>query len=707
VPATRLEGDEDVQLDGVLSEPFWSRAQPATDFLQRDPNVGSPASERTEVRIAYDEGRLLLGVMLYDDEPDQVLGNQMQRDQSLSADDRFMWVIDSFLDGRSAYFFEINPSGAMGDGLVNPSSPNPEFGLAVDKSWDGVWTARVRRASMGWTAEIEIPFRTLNFDPHATAWGINFQRTVRRKNEESLWTGYTRNQGLTRVASAGRVTGFQSLSQGIGFDLVPYVVGNVESAPGRGRSSTLSTGDMGFDAFYNVTPALRANVSINTDFAETEVDQRRVNLTRFPLQFPEKRGFFLEGSSFFDFTRERGNIDAFFSRRIGLDEHGTPQRIVFGAKLTGQAGPLDVGVLQVRTASTPVQPGEDFSVVRVKQRIFRESYFGGLYTRRAARDSLGIDRHTAGGDFELKTSHFRGNQNLAFSGTYLWTTNVVGSGKSGGYAVRLDYPNDPLSMRMFVRTLQESYDPAVGFYDRRGYQRVNPVIEYRPRPRNNRWIRSFFFSGNWNFSSDTVTYRPVWREFQYTPFAVDLHSGDHLEFEVTPIYERLEQRFEISRGIVLPPGGVYRYTRYAVRGSTSSRRVLAVSPQIEFGDFFSGRRTTYGLSVNLRPRRGISLGFEGERNVLDLAEGSFSTNLFRGLANTQFSPWLSLANTLQYDTVSRLLGWQLRFRWIQRPGNDLYVVYAHNWRPPLDRPDERLSTFDQRLATKLLYTLRF
>jgi hypothetical protein len=323
VSAIRLADGEDVQLDGVLSEPFWTRAQPATDFVQRDPDVGAPATERTEVRIAYDEGRLLLGAMLYDDEPDHLLGNQMQRDQSLSADDRFLWIIDSFLDGRSAYFFEINPSGAMGDGLVNPSSPNPEFGLAVDKSWDGVWTARVRRAPMGWTAEIEIPFRTLNFDPSATAWGMNFQRTVRRKNEESLWTGYTRNQGLTRIASAGRVTGFQSLSQGIGLDVVPYAVGNIESAPGRGRSAALST----------------------------------VNLTRFPLQFPEKRGFFLEGSSFFDFTRERGNIDAFFSRRIGLDENGAPQRIVFGAKLTGQAGPLDVGVLQVRTAQTAVQPG--------------------------------------------------------------------------------------------------------------------------------------------------------------------------------------------------------------------------------------------------------------------------------------------------------------------------------------------------------------
>ena len=308
--------------------------QPATGFLQRDPDNGAPATERTEVRVVYDADRLLLSVICHDSEPDRVLANQMQRDRSFETDDRFMWTIDTFLDGRTGYFFEINPAGAMGDGLVDPGADagfSNDFGVGINRSWDGIWMARVRRTPTGWTAEMEIPFRTVNFDPNGTAWGINFQRTVRRKNEDSLWNGHARNQGLARMTNAGRLEGMAGISQGLGLDVKPYAVGNVASAPGRGRPDALSTGDIGLDAFYNVTPALRANVSINTDFAETEVDQRRVNLTRFPLFFEEKRDFFLEGSGFFDFSREPDEaVVPFFSRRIGLDDRGIQQPIDVG-----------------------------------------------------------------------------------------------------------------------------------------------------------------------------------------------------------------------------------------------------------------------------------------------------------------------------------------------------------------------------------------
>ncbi len=292
VIALRLGSGDTIRLDGVLDEEVWNRAVVATGFLQREPDNGAPATESTEVRLVYDADRLILGVVLHDSQPERILGNQMQRDQSFEADDRFMWAIDSFLDGRSGYYFEINPSGAMGDGLVDPSRRvrgRDNLGAGINRSWDGVWLARVRRTPAGWTAEVEIPFRTLNFDSAASAWGINFQRTVRRKNENSLWTGYALNQGLARMSNAGRVEGLQGISQGLGLDLKPYVVGSVSSAPGRGQPSADPTGDVGVDAFYNLTPALRANLSVNTDFAETEVDVRRVNLTRFPLFFEEKR----------------------------------------------------------------------------------------------------------------------------------------------------------------------------------------------------------------------------------------------------------------------------------------------------------------------------------------------------------------------------------------------------------------------------------
>src|SRR5258705_6022363 len=373
--AVRLQPAERLVLDGRLTEEAWRRAEPAAGFRQQDPNTGDPATEATEVRVLYDERRIVIGVTCFDSEPRRIMGNQMQRDQSLGADDRFMMAIDTYSDGRSGYYFEINPSGAMGDGLVLAGTGSGNGQAAgVNRSWDGIWEAHVSRDERGWSAEIEIPFNTINFKPDASSWGINFQRTIRRKVEETLWSGWARNQGLTYMPAAGRLQGLEGLRQSLGLDLLPYVVGNSSSAPGRGSTSSVETGAVGGDVAYNLTPRLRANVSINTDFAETEVDQRQVNLTRFPLFFPEKRAFFLEGASVFNFSRETGtSIVPFFSRRIGLDDSGVPQPIDYGAKLTGQAGALDLLVLPGRPRDPGAPPGRELTVLRSQHRLWRQS----------------------------------------------------------------------------------------------------------------------------------------------------------------------------------------------------------------------------------------------------------------------------------------------------------------------------------------------
>ncbi len=716
ISVVQLTSADIVRLDGVLDEAVWQRGEPVTDFLQREPDNGAPATERTEVRVLRDRNRLILGVMLYDSEPDNVLGNQMQRDQAFDADDRFVWTLDTFLNGRTGYFFEINPSGAMGDGLVDPgvSSGRNDFGIGINRSWDGIWLARVRRTQDGWSAEAEIPFRTMNFDPESDAWGVNFQRTIRRKNEETLWTGHARNQGLARMTNAGRLEGVAGLSQGLGLDVKPYVVGALAAAPGRGRPEWDASRSVGLDAFHNLTPALRANLSLNTDFAETEVDQRRVNLTRFPLFFQEKRDFFLEGSSFFDFSRERDeSVVPFFSRRIGLDTSGMPQRIDVGAKLTGQIGSFDLGVLQIRTGaredgtlSAPASavPGEDFSVLRVRRRAFQQSYVGALYTRRSTRAPGEADRHTAGMDFELQTSQFRGSRNLGLSGFSVWTSNPLGTGDSAAYGLRAAYPNDPFTFEIAAQELQSNYDPAVGFVERRGYKRLSPSGEWAPRLSNHPWIRGFEFSFEADVLNDTNN-RPLTREIELTPIEVNLEDGSRIALDVTRQYERLEEDFEISDGVILPTGRTYRFTRYQIGGSTADHRVVSVNASVIFGDFFSGRRQELAVAVSARPRRGVSLSVEAERNTLELAEGNFTTAVYRAVANTQVSPWISFVNNLQYDTVSRLLGWQMRFRWIRRPGSDLYFVYTHNWNEALE--GRRLRTLDNRFATKILHTLRF
>jgi hypothetical protein len=650
VRAERLTPEETVTIDGAPDEAVWHRAVPAADFVQREPSTGAPASERTEVRVLYDANRLLLGVTLYDSEPDAILNNQMQRDESFDSDDSFALIVDSFLDGRTGYFFEINPAGAMGDGLITSAGTGGDGG-EINRSWDGIWLARVRRTRIGWTAEVELPFRTLNFNPQLKEWGINFRRTVRRKNEESLWSGFALNQGLIRLVNAGRLQGLQELSQGLGLDIKPYVVGHLSSAPGFARPAAQADGDIGLDTFYNVTPALRLNVSVNTDFAETEVDERRVNLTRFPLFFEEKRDFFLEGSSYFDFGRVPGEtIVPFFSRQIGRDARGRTQRIDAGAKLTGRTGAFDVG---------------------------------------------------------LNTSAFRGNKNLEFSAFYLWNTNHEEvTGGSSGYGALVSYPNDPWTASFSTLQLEPGYDPAVGFVRRRGYRQYSPELEWSPRLDNHRWIRGLEFSVEGDIQTD-VGNRLLTREIELTPLQVNTHDGGRYQFVVSPQYERLDEDFEISDGVVLPTGSVYRFTRYQLEAQTADHRVVSVAPEFTWGDFYSGTRQEVALRVDVRPRRGVVASFEAERNHLDLAEGSFTADVYRFSADTQFSPWISLANNLQYDTVSRLLGWQVRFRWIRRPGNDLYLVYTHNWHEPPTAGTRRFETLDNRLATKVVYTLRF
>ena len=720
--AERLREDEAIELDGRLDEPVWVRAVPATDFIQQDPDFGGTPTERTEVRIVFTRESLYMGVSAYDSEPDQLQGNTMKRDEFLSADDRFMWTMDTFLDQQTGYFFEMNPSGLMADALKLATGGS-------ERAWDGIWDANARRHEEGWTLEIEIPFRTLNFDPDAPAWGINFQRTVRRKNEENLWTGHERNQGLQRMSNAGLLLGITDVTQGHGLDVKPYIASSTWDAPGsldpvpRGTET-----DMGVDLFYNFTPSLRGNLTVNTDFAQTEVDQRLVNLTRFPLRFPEKRDFFLDGAPFFDFAdtsvspflnRRRGfgpggapqAVEPFFSRRIGLGPDGVPQAVDVGSKLTGQAGAQDIGFLHVRTGddkSTSGEriAGEDFTVMRVKRRVLTQSYLGSFFSRRHGQNDGGpADLYTGGLDFRLATSAFRGSDNLSMNGYFLWATDPEDQGENLSYGVSLDYPNDRWFGSLGFTEVQPNHDPAIGFTPRRGFRRYGTQIGFGPRPEAHPWIRQLTFATGAGFTTDMQN-RLVTREVSLTPLEVQFHSqGDSFGFSVLPTYERLEEDFEIHPGVRLPAGADYTFTRYRFDLSTANRRVLATRSSFEFSDFFSGRREAVVLNLGIRPFVGIVANLETEWNRVDLPEGEFQTRLYRIVLDNQFNPWIYVVNNLQYDSVSDRLGWQIRFRWTIDPGSDLYVVYTQNWVDDVVR--DRFLTEDRRGAAKFVYTYRW
>ncbi|PYR78128.1 MAG: hypothetical protein DMF87_14845 [Acidobacteria bacterium] len=508
--------------------------------------------------------------------------------------------------------------------------------------------------------------------------------------------------------------------------LRPYGVASALASPGRGKTATTTDANAGADLYYSVTPALRANLTVNTDFAQTEVDQRQVNLTQYSLFFPEKRGFFLEGASFFDFASFENNSNRntaavpFFTRRIGLDANGDPQKIDVGVKLTGQAGRQNIGLMQIRTGREDGTPGEDVTALRVRRNVLRESYVGVLYTRRDARTDgsrpltapLGTfdALHTLGADFRLGTTTFRGSQNVHLEGFYLATTNPLKIGKSGSWGANFEYPNDRYIGRFNYREVQENYDPAVGFTLRNAYRRYAPQARFQPRPkrvqgRTKFGVQQYQFGVSGDLQYLTANNDPLFRQWDVTVFQANFQSQEQIQVHVLPIYEKLDRGFRVANRVTLPIGSEYNYTRYRFQLNTASRRKFSIQPQWETGSFYSGDRDQLIVDTAFRPRTGIVLDLYGEWNRIALPDGRFTARLYRSVLDTQFNPWISLSNNVQYDSVSAVLGWQSRFRWILTPGNDLYIVYNHNW---LDDPVvNRFTTLDRRASSKFLYTYRF
>ena len=468
--------------------------------------------------------------------------------------------------------------------------------------------------------------------------------------------------------------------------------------------------------FFSPTPQVRTNLTINTDFAQTEVDQRLTNLTRFPLFFPEKRDFFLDGSTFFDFqsTAQGGNsLLPYFSRRVGLDASGNPQQINIGGKLAGQYGTNDIGAMYVRTGDdehtglngvTQSVLAENFLVLRAKHRMFRQSYVGMRYTGRLSTAPGANLLRTTGADFLLSTSTFKGSEQLSLAGFFLNTSNPLGTGKNDAYGFTIDYPNDPWSAGFFFREIQENYNAAVGFTPRRGFRRFSPVANYTTRPRDSRWIRTIQYGGNVDFIMDTGDLGLLNRDVDLTAINIGTHSGDQVSMHVLPIYEKLETNFTISPGITLPAGSDYNYTRYQFSFSTAQRRVIAFNPLIELGSFYNGTRDRYVANLNVRVRPGVIIYTSGEWNKVDLDQGSFTTTRTGSCRSRSSAPWIAGSTISAHDTQSPL-GWQSRFRWILRPGNDFYLAYTHNWQD--DPLQNRFYTLDRRAATKFLYTHRF
>ena len=698
-----------ITLDGKLDESFWSNITGIEDFLMQEPIEGGEPSEKTVIKVAYDEKFLYIGAVLYDSNPDGIKSFKMRKDSPLNTDDRFMLILDTYLDGRNAYFFEINPKGLMGDGLLTIGQ-----GLSLNKNWDGIWRPWTHIGDFGWSTEIRIPFHTLNFDPKTSTWGINFQRTVRRKNEEILWSGHKRNQGLFRPQNAGILTGLNGISQGLGLEIVGYgktEASKVQNETGNGYNNNAGV-DGGVDINYNITPGLKASMTINTDFAETEVDDRQINLTRFPIRFPEKRDFFLEGANIYQFA-PRSGVYPYFSRKIGL-QSGNPVPILFGGRIIGKIGKIEVAAQQVKTRETSSLNSEDFSVIRLKQNFWKESSVGVLYTRRHTSKGNEInpplpDRNTLGVDLTLNTSTFLKNQNLQFQAFAIFhnpnTLNEINNSiwDRSARGIRINFPNDPWSGSLSYREFGNWYDPAVGFSRRNSFRRVEPRIRFSPLIEKSSVIREL----QWEISFEnlmSLDWKRLTQNIRLTPLSIRFESGDEISYQIIKNFESLENDFNIlgDNSIIIPTGD-YSNWKHQIEFETANHRKIVYEIELNAEGFWSGNRTEYQNTLTLRPFSGMNLSLGYIHSNVKLNEGNFKTNLIRFLGDFDLSPFISFSSNIQYDDISKRIGMNNRFKYTITPGSDIYFVYNHNW---VD-DSGKYKTSSILGTSKITYTHRF
>ncbi len=704
-----------IVVDGVLDEPAWQESPGIDNLTQVEPRQGEAPTEATRVWLAHNRDHLYIAVRCEDRKPEQIVAREMRRDGFLMDNDNVEITLDTYHDHRNAYFFSTNAAGAMVDGRISENQMG-------STEWDGIWNVRTRIDDKGWTAEFEIPFKTIGFNPRLSEWGFNLSRFLVRGRETSRWASPSLDTMIWQIAKSGNITGIRNPSQGVGLDIKPYGIAGF-SRDIEWRDRVQAKADAGADISYRITSNLVSNTTINTDFAETEADARQINLTRFLLFYPEKRSFFLEDAGIFDFAKEEslgmpgfgggGDIIPFFSRRIGLIQdfgrsYEVPLR--FGEKLTGKIGRFDVGLLDVQTGrfdehedpDTPVVASKNLSVGRIKANFLGQSYVGAMFTN---GDPTGRTSNQMGGlDLKLGTSNFLGrhkNMSLTLFGSKTWTSGLKDHDAS--YGGMISYPNDLVEAQYKWIVIGENFNPALGFVPRDGVRISSGSIEFSPRPEV--WnIRRMSFEIQYSdyYKLDKGTWES--KEMVVNPFRWEFNSGDFAGYEWRWNREQLFEPWMINarHGVVLPPGA-YDFNSHNLMLFTSESRPVALMTDVRVGSFFSGTQRRYLGEVIWRTDRHLRTSFSIEKNWIRLDEGNFDTSLIMYRLDYSFTPFISLANFVQYDTDTRNIGLQSRLRWIMKPGREFFVVFNHSWQ---ENALDRFEAAQTHFRFKLNYTFR-
>ncbi len=668
-PLRVLRVEQPPKLDGILDEPAWQQAEVARDFIQQDPSEGMPATESTEVRVLYDGGNLYFGVICFDTNRDGILARELRRDNSLQGDDSFAIILDTFHNHRNAFLFRINPRGTQFDALIT------EEGRVVNSAWEERWEDETYIHDEGWSAEIKIPLKSIRFAPsrEAPVFGVDFERVIRRKNEFAYWNNYSRNFNFNQVSQAGHLVGLEELQPGLRVRVKPYLSTRISNQGGTERSTSL-IGDVGLeDVKIPLTSGLTLDLTLNTDFAEAEVDSQIINFDRIPVFFPEQREFFLEGAGHFEFKlrqRGRGGRETilYHSRRIGLSEGGTIP-IVGGGKLTGRLGDrFTLGFLNIQTDSFEDRPGENFTVFRMKRDLFTRSSVGFLFTNRQSEG--GVFSRVVGID-----------QNLVFH-DHLNVTGLLagsfddGAGEAAMGGVGAKWADDFWDIGFDYAEIDEDFRAEVGFLQRVGIRRYEPALYFSPRPQ-------FWGIRQWRMG---VRY-PHFRNLEDNSLLRDrIHFDSIIDFQdgggISDLFPRrqtevLDSDLRLAPGVVVPPGR-YQWWYFPIRYFFSPAR--KVSGAIEYRHQMNyygegGRRQGWDMAANLNLSNHVLAEISYSLNRIKRPEGQpVNVHVMNNRLNIAFSRKWMTSTVFQYSNTRDLIGLNFRLRYNYRPGDDLYIV---------------------------------
>jgi hypothetical protein len=662
-----------VHLDGVLDEPAWRAAESVSDFTQLDPAEGEPVTERTVVRLLGTAEALYVGLLAHDSVPAEIGRAQLRRDSDLGTDDTFTILLDPQRDRRTGYLFSLNPNGAMYDAEILGSDD-------TNDDWDGRWDARARVTPWGWSAEIRLPWETLRYGENGAPWGLNFERFILRKNELALWRGWRRHQGLLFRETQGTLVGLDSLPHRPRAEVRPYMVLARSQAErdfaedGRSRILEAGEGDvrLGGDVKLAVAPTLTLDLTLNSDFAQVEVDRQVVNLTRFPLQFPEKRPFFLESAGIFAMG-EPGEVELFYSRRVGLAEDGTPIPLDAGARLHGRSGSYRVGVLAARTGGD--EDATDL-VARVTRDVLSRGRVGAMVTSRQLPDEAG--RWSAGLDLQLP--FLVGGQNLVASG--YGATSRDDAGGSGAWGVSVDYPNDWSDSYLGVTRIGRGFDPALGFVREDGIQRYVGGFQFFPRPRGLGVRRLNLKPIEWEVANDLDGGR-AYAAYEIRPIGAEFEDGAEVELNLQRFVDVPGERFEIFPGSVIP-AGEYTYDRIEARYLSAAGRRWTLDLTASAGEFYDGTATEVEGSIELRLEPHLITFVDYGVQAVRRPRSDFTAQVVRVGVDLAASPRLGGSVLTQWENESNRLAVNARLRWTPQPGSDVYLAWNSAWPTALE-----------------------